>query len=196
LGLFSWIAGVNKTVTGVDLSMSDVNIRIAEDSDFKKIVKLNADEIKNTSQMDIKRLRYLDAISAYHKVAVCDGNLAAFILAMRDNAPYDNDNFKWFLSRYESFLYIDRIVVAEKYKGRGIGSLIYNDIIKYAGNEAIPLICCEINLVPPNKPSLAFHAGHGFKEAGRQWHENGKKQVSMQIKKVVIALSDKESNGG
>lgn len=173
--------------------MSDVIIRAAEDSDFRKIVKLNADEIKNTSQMDIERLRHLDAISAYHKVVVCDDNLAAFILAMKDDAPYDNDNIKWFLSRYKSFLYIDRIVVAQKYKGRGIGSLLYKDILKYAGNEAIPLIACEINIVPPNKPSLAFHAGYGFKEVGRKWHDNGKKQLTMQIRKVNMALSDKES---
>lgn len=162
--------------------MSSVIIRTVEENDFQSIVKLNADEVEYTSVMDIERIRFLDKISDYHKVTFFDGNITAFLLAMRNGAPYKNDNFRWFSNRYESFLYIDRIVVAEDYKGRGIGSLLYKDIFEYALNENITHIACEINTVPSNQPSQTFHTGHGFKEVGRRWLECGKKQVSMQIK--------------
>jgi predicted GNAT superfamily acetyltransferase len=40
----------------------------------------------------------------------------------------------------------------------------------------------DINVVPPNKTSLAFHLKHGFSEVGRQRLQSGTKQVSMQVK--------------
>ncbi|MBW6463731.1 MAG: GNAT family N-acetyltransferase [Firmicutes bacterium] len=169
--------------------MSGVILRAVKENDFQSIVKLNANEVENTSVMDIERIRFLDEISDYHKIAICDGNITAFLLAMRSSAPYINENFRWFSNRYKSFLYIDRIVVAEGYKGRGIGSLLYRDIFNYAANKNITYIACEINSAPPNKPSQEFHTGHGFKEVGRQWLEDGKKQVSMQIKAGIRDLS-------
>lgn len=64
-------------------------------------------------------------MSAYCKVAVIEDQVAAFIVALRDGALYENDNYRWFTSRFPSFLYVDRIVVSSGFSGRRIGSQLY-----------------------------------------------------------------------
>jgi uncharacterized protein len=160
--------------------MGDTKIRQADETDFQAIVELNDSEVQHTSAMDIKRLKYLHSLASYHGVVVAGGVIAAFLLAMEDHAPYENDNFGWFSARHDKFLYIDRIVVGRKFQGRGIGKKLYADLFDYARQKNIPLVTCEINSVPPNERSSAFHAGFGFIEVGSQWICEGQKKVSMQ----------------
>jgi hypothetical protein len=168
--------------------MGEVVIRAVHESDYAKVVELNAGEVQHTSAMDLDRAFYLDNLSAYHRLAEFDGTAAAFLLAMKDHTPYQNDNFSWFAARYEQFLYIDRIVVGSHFQGKGIGSLLYRDLFEYAREQNIALITCEINIIPPNRRSLDFHAKSGFKEVGRQWLDSGQKQVSMQAVKAGFHL--------
>ncbi len=161
--------------------MRDMIIRNTVEDDFKSILGLNDYEVMQTSPMDINRLRQLHAMASYHKVATEDGQVAAFLLAMREGAPYQNDNYEWFASRYKLFLYVDRVVVGSAFSGLGIGSLLYKDLFAHARSHAIPIIACEYNIEPPNLASRAFHDKFGFKEVGRQHVAQGAKLVSLQI---------------
>jgi predicted GNAT superfamily acetyltransferase len=161
--------------------MTGIAIRNAGAADFAAIVAINLDEVRQTSAMDAARLRQLDAIAGYHKVATVDGEVAAFLLAMERGCGYANENFEWFSARFEAFLYVDRIVVDERYRGLRLGTLLYRDLFAHALARGIATIACEYNLVPPNAPSRAFHDRFGFREAGRQWLDNGAKQVSLQL---------------
>lgn len=160
--------------------MKDVLIRAVRESDYPAIVALNDAEVQHTSPMDLPRLRDLDSVSAYHKVVECDGRVVAFLLAMRENSLYKNENLAWFSLRYPKFLYIDRIVVDAKYGGLKIGTMLYRDIFQDARSNGVPVITCEYNVVPPNEPSRAFHQKFGFREVGSQWLGNDTKKVSMQ----------------
>jgi predicted GNAT superfamily acetyltransferase len=40
-------------------------------------------------------------------------------------------------------------------------------------------VACEVNLIPPNPQSMAFHLGSGFKEVGQLHHEGDDKLVSL-----------------
>jgi predicted GNAT superfamily acetyltransferase len=62
-----------------------------------------------------------------------------------------------------------------------LGSLLYEDLFSHARSNAIPLVTCEYNIVPPNEPSRLFHDKFGFKEQGTQWVANGTKRVSLQV---------------
>ena len=160
---------------------SEPLIRDAGEGDDAAIVALNTAEVRHTSPMDADRLRQLASLSAYHRVATRDGRVVAFLLAMRAGADYRNDNFAWFTARYRDFLYVDRIVVEAAAQGHRLGSRLYADLFAFARERGIPRITCEFNVVPPNEPSRLFHARHGFVEAGRQWLDEGRKQVSMQV---------------
>ena len=160
--------------------MEQITLRTAAPEDFSAVVALNDVEVQQTSPMDVQRLRELAAMAIYHKVAVSDGRIAAFLLAMREGAPYQNDNYGWFASRFPRFLYVDRIVVSAEFAGCKIGSRLYEDLFDYARSQGIPAVTCEYNLQPPNPASQRFHDKFGFKEIGSQWVANGSKLVSLQ----------------
>lgn len=57
-------------------------IRDADFADFEAIRALNQSEVQHTSALDVVRLTELHGLSCYHRVAVVDGTVAAFVLAM------------------------------------------------------------------------------------------------------------------
>jgi predicted GNAT superfamily acetyltransferase len=159
-------------------------IRKTTDSDFNSIIQLNEVEVQQTSHMDLERLRYLDQLSCYHNVAIINGQVVAFLLAMREGTTYPNDNFNWFATRLTSFLYVDRIVVDSNFSGMKIGSSLYQNMFEFARMQSIKSIVCEYNIEPPNLASQSFHEKFGFKELGTQWVAGGTKLVSLQESKV------------
>ena len=164
--------------------MQSVVIRPAVATDFEIICALNLAEVHHTSAMNVARLAELNALSCYHRVACLNGIVAAFLLAMCSGSTYKNDNFEWFSKRYGRFIYVDRIVVSSASRGLRLASLLYEDMFGYARCNAIPLVTCEYNLVPPNEPSRLFHDKFGFKERGTQWAADGTKRVSLQAAEI------------
>jgi uncharacterized protein len=160
-------------------------IRDAAADDFPAILALNAESVRFLSPLDAARLRDLHARAAYHRVAEVDGGIAAFLLAFREGADYESPNYRWFVQRYARFLYIDRIVVSAAHQGRGLGALLYADIIAFARANAVSPLTCEFDLDPPNPVSAQFHARFGFAEIGRQWLGGAAKQVSLQAREVA-----------
>ena len=73
--------------------------------------------------------------------------------------PYDSANYRWFAARYDDFLYLDRVAVGERHRRRGVGGAIYEEMELRARPSGRML--CEVNLEPPNHPSLAFHSARG-----------------------------------
>jgi len=63
--------------------------------------------------------------------------------------------------------------------------LLYQNLEHFAAQRNMPFMACEYNLQPKNEISRQFHQKYGFKEVGTQKTENGKKTVSLQIKRVV-----------
>ena len=160
--------------------VSPMEVRRATPADFAAICALNLAEVQHTSPMDLSRLAFLDSLSCHHKVACVDGVVSAFLLAMGSEAPYENENFAWFLARFPRFLYVDRIVVSATARAYRLGSRLYEDLFAYARDAAYPWVTCEYNLIPPNEPSQRFHDRFGFTEQGTQWVAGGAKKVSMQ----------------
>lgn len=156
-------------------------IRQAQATDFSRILDINATEEEKTSRIDLARITQLDRWSDYHRVAVVQGQVVGFLLVMSDASDYDGDNFRWFVERYKRFLYVDRIVIDQAYAGQGVGSALYGDLIQFAATQGCPVLCCEINVSPPNPVSHAFHARFGFNEVGRSVEANAPKIVSYQL---------------
>lgn len=155
-------------------------IRAAEARDHAAILALNAESVHFLSPMDAARLERLAAQAAWHRVVERDGEVVAFLLALREGADYDSPNYRWFAARYPQFLYVDRIVVAMAQQGRRLGDALYADLFDFARASAVPRITLEFDIEPPNEGSRKFHARHGFVEVGRQSLDGGRKQVSLQ----------------
>ena len=161
--------------------VAPVGIRDATADDHPSILALNLASESLLSPMDAAHLRELETQAACHRVAEADGAVVAFLLALREGADYDSPNYRWFADRYDTCLYIDRVVVAASCHGRGIGRRLYADLFAFARAGGIGTIACEFDLQPPNEASRRFHARMGFHEVGTQWLPGGCKQVSMQV---------------
>jgi predicted GNAT superfamily acetyltransferase len=101
----------------------------------------------------------------------------AFLLAFEQTDDYDGIHFKWFCSRYDRFLYVDRVVVDEDHRGQGYGQILYADLYERAKELSHDCIVCEVNVQPPNPGSDRFHSAQGFREVGRATIDNGAKTV-------------------
>jgi predicted GNAT superfamily acetyltransferase len=156
--------------------MLSCSTRLATLADYPAILALNLDAEALLSPMDDARLRALDAAAAYHRVA--GDPTAAFLMAFREGADYDSPNYRWFPQRYDRFLYVDRIAVAESARGAGLGGALYRDLFDFARESGVPRIVCEYYSKPLNEASQRFHARHGFEEIGTQWLPERGKQVS------------------
>ncbi|MGJ4803537.1 GNAT family N-acetyltransferase [Luteimonas sp. SDU82] len=164
---------------------SAIQLRDAGHADLQRILALNRREQQHTSALELSRLEQLHALAWHHRVAVADGEVVAFLLAMRDGAAYDGENFAWFAARWRNFAYIDRIVVDPGHGGRGIARRLYEELFALARQQGLDLVACEYNIKPPNPASRAFHQRLGFSEAGRQYVADGSKQVSMQTRTLT-----------
>ena len=98
-----------------------------------------------------------------------DGAFAGFVVTFGPGVAYDAENYVWFMERHERFYYLDRIVLADSYRRRGLGGFVYDELERVAAPYG--RLCLEANLVPRNDASLAFHEARGYVEVGRTGNE-------------------------
>jgi predicted GNAT superfamily acetyltransferase len=72
----------------------------------------------------------------------------------------------WFRNRFDRFLYVDRIVVDPAARGRGVARALYGHAFAEARAAGRPRVVAEVNRVPPNPGSDAFHERLGFAQVG------------------------------
>lgn len=150
---------------------------------YSAILELNEQAVPHVNSICTEVLSALAEQSYYFKVAVHEQQVVGFLLTLGTGADYDSLNYRWFSARYNSFVYVDRIVVSGQHAGLGIGKKLYKDLELHAQNHA-PIIACEVNLKPANPNSLAFHSKQGFVEVGQQETEGGQKVVCLMTKSI------------
>jgi predicted GNAT superfamily acetyltransferase len=106
-----------------------------------------------------------------------DRGATAFLVALDQSARYGSPNFSWFKEFRESFVYIDRIIVATPARGQGVARVLYDDLFVVAQQAGQDRVVCEVNINPPNLASEAFHRAMGFKEVGQAAIHGGTKTV-------------------
>ena len=137
-------------------------------ADAGTILAMNNAAVPNVNETTEAELAALIEMSDL-TVALKDGDtLLGFVLTLPPGVGYASENYRFFSERYDQFVYVDRIVVAEQARNRGIGARLYDLIGEYAAEHGIPRVLCEVNLEPPNPGSLRFHQRIGFVEIGRQ----------------------------
>ncbi|PLX43216.1 MAG: GNAT family N-acetyltransferase [Hyphomicrobiales bacterium] len=148
-------------------------IRTITRRDTKAVLALNQAHIAETSALSPSELHRLTDIAFHTGIA---GAADGFCIAMDQASAYDSPNFLWFAARHRRFVYVDRIIVAPEARGRGLARALYGALISAARAAGHEILCCEVNIDPPNPGSEAFHARLGFERVGAAvLEETGKK---------------------
>ena len=154
-------------------------IRNAEPKDYDFILNVNEVNVEVLSPMPVERMLWLKEMSDMFVVAEVDGDLAAFLIAIREGQPYDSENYVWFSKKYPEFLYIDRIVIDEPFRAMGLGRKLYQAVKDRARETGVGVVTCEVDTIPYNETSLKFHEAMGFREVGEQIIRGGAIKVSL-----------------
>lgn len=143
-----------------------MNIRPLHLDDLPTVVQLNNASVPAVSEADIARMQMLVEQSHLSLVAEHEGDVVGFCINFGPGADYSSVNYQWFRERYEEFVYLDRIAVAESARNMGIGASLYAAVEAHI--VGTPWLLCEVNLRPRNEGSLRFHDRIGFVEVGQQ----------------------------
>jgi predicted GNAT superfamily acetyltransferase len=140
-------------------------------ADRPQVLAWNDQHVDLLSPLDDARLGELLGWADLGAVISPDGRDTGFVLTFASGTAYDSANYAWFSARYDTFYYLDRVVVDPSVRRTGIGTRVYDEIEQRAC-ELAPVMCLEVNLDPPNEPSLQFHRRRGYVEVGRD-HATG-----------------------
>ena len=159
-----------------DGTIASVRVRDAVASDHAAVLALNNAATPHVNELSTHEFSWIVSHADYFRVAEDDAGLAAFVIALRPGLAYWSLNYRWFMERGDDFLYLDRIVVAERARRAGVGRALYDDIERFASGRW-RCITLEVNLLPPNPASLRFHDRQGFRRVGVREEDAGAKAV-------------------
>jgi predicted GNAT superfamily acetyltransferase len=158
-----------------------IKIREVVRDDFPEILRLNKQALPQVSPVDLDKLDWFTRVAPYFRVADVNDKVAGFLIAIAEDCAYPSQYFQWFCERYDRFIYIDRIIVADWARKNRIAWRLYEDVEQFALDNAYPLTA-DVYCQPPNEISLTFHEKYGFKVVGTQPVENGTKAVTKFLK--------------
>jgi predicted GNAT superfamily acetyltransferase len=144
-------------------------VRNIEISDVARVLEINNANTPGVSELTLSELE-TDIKNCLHALAIDNehGEVCAFCITFAPDAPDAGVNHQWFADRFESFVYLDRIATDPAYQNLGLGALLYQSVQKQMiASAQHSLLCCEVNLEPPNPGSLRFHHRIGFTEVGQ-----------------------------
>ena len=147
--------------------------------DVDSIWLINEQGLPGTGKVTSLEISHLLELSTFSLGVFSNNELLGFVICLSPGTDYGSLNYAWFNNKYDQFIYVDRIAVATDYRNRGIGSLLYQEVISYSNQHSIP-IAAEVNLNPPNPGSMRFHERFQFEEVGILHHEE--KSVAMLLK--------------
>ena len=141
-------------------------LRTITPADHPRVLAWNAADVELLAPLDDDRLRALLGWADLGGIVVDSSRDVGFVLTFAAGSAYDSANYRWFAERYDAFYYLDRVVVDASVRRTGIGTRLYDEIEDRARRQA-PVMCLEVNLDPPNVPSLAFLRARGYVEVGQ-----------------------------
>ena len=153
-----------------------------DDDHTHEILRLNAESVHYLSPLTAEDLAQVPAHGGCVQLLLHARKAVGFLITYIEGGRYASVNYQWFNARLKGFQYIDRIVIDHQARGQGIGNSCYQALAQTARQSGLHWLAAEIDILPENPASLAFHQKHGFIQAGQQSVQGGKKRVSLQLK--------------
>ena len=118
---------------------------------LNEILTLNESFLPVVSSVDINQMNRFLRFADYFKGVLINNKISGFLIAIQPGKKYDSLNYKWFEKKFESFIYVDRIVIGSEFQGQGIGRALYDDLQSYAIKKTNGKLILEIEFKQKEK---------------------------------------------
>jgi predicted GNAT superfamily acetyltransferase len=163
---------------------NDALIRPLLEADIDAVTKLNNDAYPAVPRATAEEMGVFADTFDWCVVVEVDSEIVGFVMAVEPGKNYDSENYRFFESRGLPHFYIDRVVLGETARGKGLGKRLYRELFDEAKRRGYERVTCEVNLKPENPVSLAFHGSMGFVGVGVQDTKGG--DVTVQLLEAVV----------
>lgn len=164
--------------------MSEWTIRDARSEDRKSIRRVNVANEPEVGPLDQSRLELFLRSAARYRVVVIEGSIVGVFVGLAEGLDYASPNYRWFADRHDRFAYVDRIALQSEVRGTGAADALYEEFEMWAKEAGRPVLCAEVNTVPPNPRSLRFHERRGFVVVDEVAPYGGEERVAMVEKPI------------
>lgn len=168
--------------------MAEWRIRPRTAADDDRIRAINAANVPEVGALDDERLALFADAAAHFEVVELDGAVVGIFVGLAEDVAYASPNYRWFADRHERFAYVDRIAMAPEARGIGAADAVYERFERWAASTGRPVVCAEVNVVPPNPRSMRFHERRGFVAVGELAPYGTEERVAM-VEKVLDRMS-------
>ncbi len=157
-----------------------MKIRNVTEADLDQIVELNQANLPAVGPTNRTQIeRFVEQTHSFLVAATPDDQVGGFLVGLPPGTDYGSLNYAWFSTRYDNFIYVDRIVVGDSGQGQGTGRLLYDTFAGRGRETGADVMLAEVNVIPRNDQSLRFHERYGFVSVGEQDIDGGDKRVTM-----------------
>lgn len=153
-----------------------LSIRPIRVDDFADVLRINAESVPYVAKLDERELDRLVALAALAWVAESTaGGVCGYLLAMSSADDYDGEEFRCFQQKLnQPFTYIDQMTIDFGARRTKIGSRMYERLTRWSHEHNRFVLCCEVNVRPPNPISMRFHETVGFEPLGELETSDGR----------------------
>ncbi|MGH1343347.1 MAG: GNAT family N-acetyltransferase [Nannocystales bacterium] len=139
-----------------------MQIRDLAPADLDAALRLNEAALPAVNSHDAESLATLVSQADRCWVATDENTLAGLLVSFAPGSEYTSAHYRWLQKRFEQFRYVDRIIISPTHKRRGLGSKLYAVLEAHALAQHATRLLCEVNVVPANPQSIAFHERSGW----------------------------------
>ena len=123
-------------------------LRSFGENDLQAVLALNNAAAPAVNELTSSDLEWFEEVS--HLFLVSERKvgektqITGFLIGLTGpGVNYQSINYNWFTSRYENFLYVDRVVVGESSWGQGNGRRFYEALAASGSNQ--PVMCAAVS---------------------------------------------------
>ena len=101
-------------------------LRELRDEDQEALLLLNNSSTPAVNALTLEELQSILSLAEKCWVEEIDSDLAAALIIIGPDQNYSSDNYTWLETQFSNYCYVDRIMVNQNHKRRGLGKKLYH----------------------------------------------------------------------